>query len=130
MRTTRLEELGFIKRYRAEVDITRILQLDIVMVEVTLVSHSVQVVSSFENRVKTVPEIVECLAIGGGFDYLLKFVATNISHYQEVFDQLLKPDIGIDKYFSYIVTRITKSCPDYPIEHLLTRQRADRKPYE
>jgi len=130
MRTTRLEEFGFIKRYRAVVDINRLLQFDTVIVEVTLVSHSADVVSNFERKIYSVPEIVECFAIGGGFDYLLKFVVTDISHYQEVFNQLIQPTIGIDKYFSYIVTKSIKNCQDYPIELLLARQRSDRKPYE
>ncbi len=40
-----------------------------------------------------------------GYDYLLKFVARGVSQYQEIMEELLERNLGIDKYFSYIVIK-------------------------
>src|SRR5215471_18173286 len=41
----------------------------------------------------------------GGYDYLLKFITRNVAHYQELMEAILERNIGIDKYFSYIVIK-------------------------
>jgi DNA-binding Lrp family transcriptional regulator len=40
-----------------------------------------------------------------GHDYLLRFVSRSINHYQERIEHLLERNIGIEKYFSYIVLK-------------------------
>ena len=74
----------------------------------------------FERAVRQVPEIVECLATGGGIDYLLKIVSPDIDAYQRLIDELLTANIGIDRYFTYVVTRTVKSAAQAPVE-LYTR---------
>ena len=37
---------------------------------------------------RRLPEVVECFALGGGIDYLVKFVTRDIDHYQAIIDQL------------------------------------------
>ncbi len=129
-RTTRLEEMGYIKNYRADLEINRILNFNLILVEVNLKNHTYDDVSHFEEEIIKVPEIIECLAVGGGFDYMLKFMVTSITHYQETFDEVLKMNIGIDKFFSYIVTKSLKVNQEYPIKHLLHRQAAEQTPYK
>ncbi|PAY07703.1 hypothetical protein CK489_18490 [Bradyrhizobium sp. UFLA03-84] len=48
---------------------------------------------------------MECHLISGGYDYLLRFVRRSISHYQERMENLLERNVGIEKYFSYIVLK-------------------------
>ena len=43
--------------------------------------------------------------ISGGYDYLVRFMTRSIQHYQEVVESLLDKNIGISKYFSYIVIK-------------------------
>jgi len=45
-----------------------------------------------------------CLA-RGGYDYLLKFMARDVAHHQEVIEGILERDFGIEKYFSFIVIK-------------------------
>jgi DNA-binding Lrp family transcriptional regulator len=62
---------------------------------------------------------MECHLVSGGYDYLLRFVSRSINHYQEQMENLLERNIGIEKYFSYIVLKspIVKSV--LPLKALL-----------
>ncbi|MEJ0039554.1 MAG: Lrp/AsnC family transcriptional regulator [Gammaproteobacteria bacterium] len=124
-RVERLMELGYIRGYRAQIEYSRILSIDLVIVEITLESHHFEDFERFENAIREVPEVTECIAVGGGLDYIVKFAVTSIAHYQELFEELLKARIGIDKYYSYIATRLVKSQAEPPVEHLLARARRD-----
>ena len=63
----------------------------------------------FEKRINELDEIVECIATGGGVDYILKMVVPSIDEYQKLVDALLLENLVIDRYFTYIVTREIKS---------------------
>lgn len=115
-RLKRLEAAGFIRGYRAEIDLARLGGSTTVMVEVALKHHRYEDFERFEHAVRQVPEIVECVATGGGVDYLLKVVATDIDAYQQLIDRLLAAEIGIERYVTYVVTRTVKSSPQVPVE--------------
>ena len=50
----------------------------------------------------------ECVAVGGGVDYLIKVETETIDAYQRLFDAWLTGDAGIERYFTYIVTKTVK----------------------
>ena len=47
-------------------------------------------------------EIVQCWALGGGFDYLMQVVTRDIDSYQRLMDALLDQQAGLTRYFTYI----------------------------
>lgn len=118
-RLRRLETDGVIAGYRAVIDPDRVARTTMVLVEVTLKRHQHADFERFETAVHEVPEIVECHATGGGIDYMLKIVAADIDHYQRLIDRLLVADIGIDRYFTYIVTKQVKRGAPLPLDRLL-----------
>ena len=111
-RVRKLEENGVIKGYRAELDWVGTIKASRIVVEVTLAKHTAQDMRRFEERVLAAPEVTLCYATGGGVDYMLHVVSRDIDHYQRFIDSLLTDDIGIEKYFTYIVTKVVKSMPD------------------
>lgn len=111
LRLRKLEKAGIIRGYHADLDLRLIAPLTSVLVEVTLGSHRQADFDRFERAVRDVPEIVACWAVGGGVDYILKIVARDIDAYQRLVDDLLSREIGIDRYFTYIVTRTVKDQP-------------------
>ena len=111
-RVRKLEESGVIKGYRAEFDWVGAIKASRIVVEVTLAKHTAQDMRRFEERVLAAPEVALCYATGGGVDYMLHVVSRDIDHYQRFIDSLLTDDIGIEKYFTYIVTKVVKSMPD------------------
>ncbi|MCA1940324.1 MAG: Lrp/AsnC family transcriptional regulator [Caenispirillum bisanense] len=120
-RMRRLEQAGFVTGYHADLDLAKLVRVSFVFVEVTLKTHRSSDFQRFEAHVQEVPEILECYAIGGGVDYMLKVVATDIAHYQAVIDALLDAEVGVDRYFTYIVTKPVKRRLDYPVRELLRR---------
>src|SRR5262249_18983150 len=59
----------------------------------------------FEAEIRRCGELQECHLVSGGYDYLLKFITRNVAHYQDLMEAILERNIGIDKYFSYIVIK-------------------------
>ena len=83
-RVRKLEDDGVIAGYSALLD-HRKLGLDMVAyVQVNLDQRSEADTNAFVKAVKKAPWIVECVAISGTHDYLLKVAATNIDHFGEL----------------------------------------------
>jgi Lrp/AsnC family transcriptional regulator of ectoine degradation len=118
-RLRRLERAGVIAGYHARLDTKKLVPTTTVMVEVTLTHHQSEDFERFEMAIRDIPEIVECLATGGGVDYLMKVVTRDVDSYQRLMDRLLEAGIGIDRYFSYIVTKPVKEGAGLPIAHLI-----------
>jgi Lrp/AsnC family transcriptional regulator of ectoine degradation len=118
-RLRRLEQAGVISGYHARINLEKLTRVTIVMVEMTLKRHRREDFDRFEAAVRDIPEIVECYATGGGIDYLLKIIARDVDAYQRLIDGLLVEDIGIDRYFTYIVTKPVKESTGVPVDRLL-----------
>jgi len=110
-RLRRLEEDGFITGYRAELDVRLIAPITEIIVEITLANHQGEDFKRFEDAIASMPEVVECAATGGGIDYIMKLVVRDVDAYQRLMDRMLDDDLGIDRYFGYIVTKAVKSAP-------------------
>jgi Lrp/AsnC family leucine-responsive transcriptional regulator len=83
-RVRNLEEQGVIAGYAALLD-RRKLGLEMVAyVHVTLDQRSEADTNAFVKAVHDAPWIVECVAVSGTQDYLLKVAAKNIDHYGEL----------------------------------------------
>jgi Lrp/AsnC family transcriptional regulator of ectoine degradation len=87
--------------------------------EVTLRTHRQADFDRFERVVRDLPEIVACWSVGGGVDYLLKVMTRDIDAYQRLVDGLLEREIGIDRYFTYIVIKTVKEQTVLPLAKLL-----------
>ena len=108
-RVRKLEEAGLIKGYRAQIDWPALFRQQQVLVEITLARHTAQDMKRFEQRLQQAPEVGFCYATGGGVDYIAMIQARDIDHYQRFIDQLLLEDVGIERYFTYIVTKVIKT---------------------
>jgi DNA-binding Lrp family transcriptional regulator len=104
-RVKRLESAGYITGYGSQINLAKLTESISVFTEITLVDHRKEDFVKFEASMRKVDELMECHLVSGGYDYLLRFVCRNISHYQERMENLLERNIGIEKYFSYIVLK-------------------------
>jgi DNA-binding Lrp family transcriptional regulator len=57
--------------------------------------------------------------VSGGYDYLLKFVIKNVNRYQELMESILERNIGVEKYFSYIVIKTVFDRGTVPLKSLV-----------
>ncbi|BBU57655.1 transcriptional regulator [Mameliella alba] len=118
-RLKRLEQAGLITGYRAEIDLKRIAPHVTVFVAAELADHTAASMQGFERAMQGYDEVVNCWALGGGFDYLLQIVARDIDAYQRLIDAMLEARIGLARYFTYIVTKPVKSSAMPPLDALL-----------
>ena len=119
LRVKRLEEAGFITSYNARIDLAKLGETITVFTEVTLNDHHREDFAKFEASIRTIDEVIECHLISGGYDYLLKFLTRGVAHYQSVIEQILERDIGVAKYFSYIVIKSPIEKLHYPLAKLV-----------
>lgn len=115
-RVKRLEKAGHISGYGAHLNFAKLGEAQLVFTSVTLGDHRREDFVRFEQAIRGVSELIECHLVSGGFDYLLKFVTRGIGHYQDVVDGLLDREIGIAKYFTYVVIKSPIVRADLPIE--------------
>ncbi|MDP3960227.1 MAG: Lrp/AsnC family transcriptional regulator [Pseudorhodobacter sp.] len=115
LRLRKLEQAGVIAGYHARLAPRRLAPIATIIVEVALANHRQTDFDRFERVVTATPEITACWSVGGGVDYFLKVTCRDIDSYQRLIDGLLASDIGIDRYFTYIVTRTAKEEGPMPL---------------
>ncbi|WP_372927114.1 Lrp/AsnC family transcriptional regulator [Marinobacter sp.] len=109
IRFNRLKEAGLIRGYHADISLDKIVNVSKVIVTISLKGHQKSAFERFEAYIEQVDEIIECIATGGGMDYVLKVVAPSLSAFQQVVEELLSAELGIERYMTYISTRDIKS---------------------
>jgi Lrp/AsnC family transcriptional regulator of ectoine degradation len=121
-RLSRLEKSGVIAGYSARINTEKLVRRTAVLVEIVLKSHQQSDFSRFERAILQEPAIVACDATGGGVDYILKVVTEDIDAYQRLIDRLLGLDLGIERYFTYVITKSVKAADPFqsiPVESVL-----------
>jgi DNA-binding Lrp family transcriptional regulator len=119
IRVKRLEKAGYISGYGAQLRLEKLADTLTVFTEMTLGDHRREDFVRFELAIRDIDEILECHLVSGGYDYLLRFITRGVNHYQSIIEGLLERNIGIEKYFSYIVIKSVFVKPHYPIERLV-----------
>ncbi|MER5173496.1 Lrp/AsnC family transcriptional regulator [Thioclava sp. GXIMD2076] len=122
MRVKKLQQAGYISGYAAQIDMTKLGETLTVFTEFTLKNHRQIDFARFQEALEKVDSCVECHLVSGGYDYLAKFVTASIGDYQTILEGLVDRDIGIDKYFSFVVMK----TPFVKTQIPLTRIFADR----
>lgn len=107
-RLKKLEKAGIVEGYAARINLRKLGPSVTVFVSVELSDHRQASFRTFERAVGERAEITGCWALGGGFDYLLQVVTRDIEAYQDLIDSLLDAQVGIARYFTYIVTKQVK----------------------
>ena len=110
-RVKRLEERGVIDRYVALVKPESVgLGLTAyitVRLEKHMESHKRSPMDLFRASVQTWPEVVECAALTGEMDYLLRAVVQDMAHYSRfIMDTLLKHPSVQDCKTSFVLDRV------------------------
>lgn len=122
LRTKRMQEMGLIRGYGADIALEMLGDFVIVFSEITLSSHRPEDFRKFEQGAAKHEEIVDCYNVSGGYDYLLKIVAPGVGHFQALMDGMLEEDIGIERFASRIVLRQPLKRRENPLS-LIVRQK-------
>lgn len=84
-----LEESGIISHYAAVVN-RELVGLPVMgFAHVTLLDHSSDKVKRFDEAIKRAPQVLECHATSGEYDYMLKVVSPDMASYQDFLSDYL-----------------------------------------
>ena len=109
-RLTRLKAAGYIRGYHADIALGQLADFAQVIVTVSLSRHRKADYDRFEAYVHGRDEIIDCVATGGGVDYIMKVVSPSLTAFQEFVEDLHAEDLGIDRYMTHFATRQVKSA--------------------
>ncbi len=108
-RLTRLKAAGYIRGYHADLALSQLADFAQVIVTVSLSRHRKNDFERFETFINARDEIIDCIATGGGVDYIMKVISPSLAAFQEFVEDLHAEDLGIDRYMTHFATRQVKS---------------------
>ncbi len=101
-RVRRLEEKGYIRAYRAVLDRRQLGLLVEAIVMISLDRHEAGSIDSFENRIRSIPEVTACWHVTGRYDYAVHVAVRNNEHLGEVVKHDLGAIPGIEKQETFL----------------------------
>ena len=108
-RLNRLKAAGFIRGYHADIALEQVADFTQVVVTVSLTHHRKADFQRFEAFICSLDEVTDCIATGGGMDYVMETITPDLATFQALMETLLAAELGIDRYMTYIATRRVKS---------------------
>lgn len=111
-----LEDSGVITGYRAVLDQRRLGLQVTAFVQVQLEKHDDQKTRDFLDRVSTEDHIIECHAMSGAYDYLLKVVAKSMEHFSEIAMQGILRFPGVKDIESSFSLKTVKQESPLPVQ--------------
>lgn len=110
-----LKDQGILKRQAWLVDPAK-LDLNLqVYATVKLVAHDPGATTAFRERVRGIPEILECYILLGGIDVLLKIIVPDIAYYETFFYETLSQLPGTREVTSSVVMSEVKHSLALPV---------------
>ena len=113
-RVRRLEENGYIRGYHADTDPHRLGWTIMFFAIVGLDSQKQAMLSAFEAMVSGWPEVRECHMIRGGGDFLLRLMARDAAHENQLTQALTGAD-GVARVQTLQTIRTSRLLPGVPI---------------
>jgi DNA-binding Lrp family transcriptional regulator len=113
-RVDALEKQGLITGYTAIVDQQKLGLNLTAFAQISLDNHHPDTVRRFDEGIQQWPEILECHATSGEYDYLLKIVATDMQAYNQlIYEKILRlPSIrSVNTSFSMQEKKRTSQLP-------------------
>jgi Lrp/AsnC family leucine-responsive transcriptional regulator len=107
-RMKRLEELGVIAGYRAQLDPVKLGRAHVAFVEVRLSDTREAALQAFNKAVSLVAEVEECHMIASRFDYLLKVRTGDISDYRRVLAERISALPHVASTSTYVAMEAVK----------------------
>lgn len=109
-RLSKLKDAGLITGYGADIALNKITDYTKVIVTLSLNKHRKSDFDRFEAFIGACVDITDCIATGGGTDYVMTVISPSLAAFQKLMQDMLEGDLAIDRYMTYIVTREIKSA--------------------
>ena len=115
-RINRIESEGIIRRRVALLDRQALGMEVVVFATVSLTANGRQNMEAFEREIVVHPEVMECYTMAGIWDYMLKIVTRNISHYENFVRNTLTTSPAIRELHSHMAVTEIKNSTELPLE--------------
>lgn len=113
-RVKRLEQNGYIERYGAFLNASKLKYGMSAFIQVTLDRTTAEIFNEFREQVIRIKEVAECHMVAGGFDYLLKLRFENMDAYRTLLGIIVELP-GVSQTHTYVVMEHVKSYSGVPI---------------
>ena len=113
-RVKRLEKEGYIERYGAFLNASKLKFGMSAFIQVTLDRTTGDVFNDFRDEVVKLKHVAECHMVAGGFDYLLKLRFENMEEYREVLGTIVELP-AVSQTHTYVVIEDVKKDAGVPV---------------
>ncbi len=114
-----MEASGAIANYAAVID-RRSVGLELqVFIEVKLTSHYKEDQTAFEDKIKAMPDVLECHLISGEFDYLMRVAVRSPSDYEDFYRNRLSQIPSVAQVKTLLSLSALKEFRGYNLEALI-----------
>lgn len=117
-RLARLEAAKVVTGYRPVIDRKAVGLGVLAFTSVSLERHSENASGEFERAVRDMPEVLECHALTGEADYLLRIIAADLDAFSQFLLHRLIRRQGVRSVHSNLVLESIKPPAPLPLDHL------------
>lgn len=114
-RVKALEAAQVIQGYYAKVDRSKVGLQGCMFTQISLERHSADIVENFERSVRDAPEVLECYAVTGDADFLLKIVVPSPEAYDSFLHRFLFNLPGVRQTRTIVALREIKHDAKLPL---------------
>ena len=118
-RVRTLEESGVILGYSARLDPERVGQGLCVLVNLSLQRHNLDSTAEIEQQVSSYPEVLQCFAVTGSADFVLRVVVRDMASYDRFLNSKIFTLQGIAQVHSNFALREIKTTETIPVDGLV-----------
>lgn len=115
-RHKRLEAMGYIQRYEARLDADRLGLGVTAFVHITMDRGQFKEVQKFQRNVGKMPQVLECYAVTGDFDYVCKVVARDLKALSDFLLGTLAQLPGVNGVRSSVCLNELKNTAALPLD--------------
>jgi Lrp/AsnC family leucine-responsive transcriptional regulator len=108
-RVCSLEKCGCIKEYVAHLNPELLYAELVVYIEVSLKQTATKYLNDFNQRMRELDEVLECVMVARGFDYLIKIRTENMQTYRNFLGEKLASIESVAQSHTYAVMEEVKS---------------------
>lgn len=118
-RVKQLQDSGIIKHQVTLLDASKLELKLIALIQISMDRHTPDRFEIFEKKVRSFPEVTECLLITGqSADYQLKVFVPDMEYYQEFLLNKITKIEGVTDVHSSFILREVLSTTELPLSHI------------
>lgn len=114
-RRKRLEDMGVIRDYQANLDRHKLGYDVLAYVQVRFGEHSGDAPDRFERAIQALPQVLSCHKVTGEADYVLTVLATDLENYGRFVEEVLRRQPGVASIQSSLALREVKAATRIPV---------------